>query len=114
MVDSTTLILALTTEADEPQAEALARNLLERRLAACVSFIPVRSVYSWEGTIQRASEVQLLLKTSPECLGALHRAVMELHSYDIPEWLSWPVQSSEAYGLWALAAVNSDGMPQDR
>ena len=103
------LMLALTTEADQAKAEVLARHLLERRLVACVSLAPIHSVYVWREAVQKESEVQLLLKTTPEQLEALYRAVMELHSYDTPEWLVWPVEASPAYGAWAREMVRTDG-----
>ena len=89
MTETTSLVLVLTTEGDQGRAEALAEALLERRLVACVSFQLQHSMYRWKGRMERESEVQLLLKTTPCCLDALHQAVMELHSYETPEWLSW-------------------------
>lgn len=95
-----TLILALTTEADMQRAEALARVLLERRLAACVALTPVCSLYHWQGAVQQSSEVQLLIKTQGARLQALEQAVMQLHSYDTPQWLIWPAAASPGYGQW--------------
>jgi periplasmic divalent cation tolerance protein len=94
------LSLVLTTEASLERAEALALALLERRLVACVSLFTVRSHYRWQGRLERSEEVQLLLKTSPELLEALHRSVLELHSYSTPEWIHWPASSAGAYAAW--------------
>ena len=102
------VVLALTTEADAQSAETLARALLERRLVGCVSLMPLRSLYHWQGALECAEEVQLLLKTSPQALPALQAAVAELHSYNTPEWLTWSVSSSDAYGGW-LRSVLSPG-----
>ena len=110
MTDSPRLVLALTTEADQARAQTLAEALLERRLVACVSLQPLQSLYRWKGELQRDAEVQLLLKTSADLLGRLREAVMELHSYDTPEWLTWPVEASGAYGAWALSQLSSDGL----
>lgn len=112
MTEAACLVLALTTEGDLARAEALAEALLERRLVACVSLQPQRSIYRWQGRLERDSEVQLLLKTSSVQLEQLRQAVMELHSYDTPEWLSWPVDASPAYGIWARAELSSDGSRQ--
>jgi len=98
------VLLALTTEADAEKAEALAEALLEQGLAACVALTPLRSLYRWQGQLERSQEVQLLIKTSPERLEALEAAVHALHSYDTPEWLSWPASSSEGYGAWVAAS----------
>ena len=92
--------LALTTEASEARAEALAEALLERRLAACVALTPLRSLYRWQGELERSQEVQLLIKTHPSQLQELELAVRELHSYDTPEWLHWPAEAGPAYAAW--------------
>ena len=112
MTDTSCLVVALTTEGDQARAEALAEALLERRLVACVSLQPQRSIYRWNGRFERDSEVQLLLKTSSCCLDALREAVMELHSYQTPEWLIWAVDAAPAYGQWALAEISSGGSSQ--
>ena len=94
------LVLALTTEASLDLAEKLATALLERRLVACVSLLPIVSHYRWEGRHTRAEEVQLLLKTQAACLPTLYETVMALHSYVTPEWITVTAQTRGAYGLW--------------
>jgi len=112
-VEADPLILALTTEADAEQAEALARQLLERKLAACVALRPLTSLYWWQGRLERSQEVQLLIKSRASLLADLDAAVHRLHSYSTPEWLHWQAGSSEAYGLWlresCLKPLNPDG-----
>ncbi len=108
---ATSVVLALTTAASEEKAEALARALLERRLVACVSLRPVRSLYRWQGQIENGAEVELLLKTTPAQLPALEAAVHELHSYDTPEWLSWSASASGPYAAWAWEATRSLSEP---
>ena len=107
----TTLVLALTTEAGEANAEALARALLKRRLVACVSLRPVRSIYRWQGVVEAADEVELLLKTTATRLAELEAAVRELHSYDTPQWVTWTAGASGAYAAWAWEATSSLSEP---
>jgi periplasmic divalent cation tolerance protein len=102
----TTVVLVVTTEADEPRALALARALLERRLVACVSLRPVRSLYRWQGRIEDSQEVELLLKTTPGRLAELEIAVHQLHSYDTPEWLCWSAVAGGDYAAWAWEATS--------
>ena len=111
MIEASGLVLALTTEANAERAQQLAEALLERHLVACVSIHPVQSFYRWEGSLQASDEVQLLMKTSAQRVDALRSAVSELHSYDTPEWLSWPVTASPAYGAWVRAELSSDASP---
>ncbi len=51
------------------------------------------------------------MKTSAQHVDALRSAVSELHSYDTPEWLCWPVTASPTYGAWAIAELSSDASP---
>jgi len=92
--------VVLTSEATPERADALARALLQQRLVACVSLLPVRSHYRWQGAIETADEVKLLLKTAPEQLPALHRALHALHGYQTPEWIVLAGSSRGDYGLW--------------
>ncbi len=107
---ATAVILALTTEADAERAEALAQQLLERHLAACVALTPLTSLYRWQGAIERSSEVQLLIKSRADQLAELEAAVHCLHSYATPEWLHWPASAGAAYGQWLMQSC-SDAEP---
>lgn len=108
------LTLVLTSEASGERAEALARTLLERRLAACVSLWPVRSHYRWQGRLERSDEVKLLLKVPHDRLEELRALVLELHGYDTPEWIQWPATAAGGYGDWLLSPDAAPPMPSDR
>ncbi len=70
----TKALMIFCTCANEEEASRLARELLERRLAACVNILPaMQSVFRWEGEIQTATERLLLIKTTEECFAALSR-----------------------------------------
>ena len=99
-------LLALTTEASHAQAEHLAEQLLERRLAACVALKPVESLYRWQGKLERSDEVQLLIMSDPRCATALEQAVRELHSYATPQWLTWSAEASADYAAWMSACCD--------
>lgn len=107
------VLLVLTTAADGDQAEALARQVLQLQLAACVALQPIRSVYHWQGQLEQSAEVQLLIKTDSSRLAALHAAVLALHSYTTPEWIVWPAQTDAAYGGWLASScgLRGDGSP---
>ena len=105
---STDLRLVLTTEADQNKAGELAEQLIKRRLAACITLMPVQSCYRWQGEIERSEEVQLLIKTSSDRLEELLSALQALHSYDTPEILHMAAQAGAAYAAWALDALSPD------
>ncbi len=98
--DATSIRLVLTTEADRATAEHLAAALVEREVAACVTMIPVRSMFRWEGSVDLVEEVQLLIKTTGDRVAAVAETVGELHSYDLPEFVVLDAQASAAYGSW--------------
>ena len=102
------LRVVLTTEADQIKADALAEQLITRRLAACITLMPVHSCYRWQGEIERAQEVQLLIKTSSDRLEELLVALESLHSYETPEILHMEAQAGAAYAAWALQALSPD------
>lgn len=99
--------LVLSTAGSRDEAEKIARTLVERRLAACVNLIPnLTSVYSWQGAIETAHEVLMLIKTSAERLPELETALREMHSYDVPEFVVIALESgNQAYLDWLAAAV---------
>ncbi|HZW13019.1 MAG TPA: divalent-cation tolerance protein CutA [Noviherbaspirillum sp.] len=77
---------------DEPTAHSMARALVEARLAACVNVLPeVRSVYRWQGKLEEASEVTILIKTTQARYADLQTAVKAAHPYDVPELIALPI-----------------------
>jgi periplasmic divalent cation tolerance protein len=86
--------VVLMTAPDRATAEALAERVVGERLAAGASLVPgLTSIYWWEGRVQRAEEVLLLLKTQADRVPALIARAAELHPYDVPEVLALPVDA---------------------
>jgi periplasmic divalent cation tolerance protein len=98
----TDLVLVLTTVPDDERGETMARALVDRRLAACVNLYPaMTSVYRWRGGVERASERQLLVKTSRDRVKDVQTLVADLHPYELPEFLVVPVSDGSApYLAW--------------
>jgi len=89
-------LLVLTNLPDAASAEALATTLVSERLAACVNLLaPCRSVYRWQGEIESAQEVPLLIKTTAARYAALEAAIRAGHPYELPEIIAVPI----AHGL---------------
>ena len=95
-------IVVVTTVGEEEQALTIAREMVARRLAACVNVVPgIRSVYRWQGKICRDGEYLLLIKTLEGEYEAVAAAIRELHSYELPEILAFPVgQGDERFLAW--------------
>ena len=95
------LILVLTTLGAEADAAALARTLVDERLAACVNVLPVMtSIYRWKGSVEQDREQQLLIKTTAGNVVALAARLRELHPYELPEFIVLDAEASEAYAEW--------------
>jgi len=96
------LHIVLITAKDSAEAERIARQLVEEKLAACVNVLPkISSTYRWKGKVEHAIEALLLVKTSDEKLDGLIARVKELHSYEIPEILALPIErGSREYLKW--------------
>ena len=103
--------VVLVTVPDAEAGRELARQIGEDRLAACGNVIPgLTSVYRWEGTIQEDQEALVLFKTTEGVLGELKRRVLELHSYEVPEFLALSVtEGNEAYLRWLDGEVDGFG-----
>jgi periplasmic divalent cation tolerance protein len=104
-----TALLVLTNLPDRPAAEALASALVEQRLAACVNILaPCRSVYRWQGVVETADEVPLLIKTTEARYAALEAAIRARHPYELPEVIALPItQGLPGYLAWLATETRS-------
>jgi periplasmic divalent cation tolerance protein len=98
------MLLVLTTCPAVEAAEALAEQIIEARLAACVQVLPrMTSIYLWEGEVQRESEYLLLIKTLPDKWEELRDLISQNHSYDVPEIIALDSERvSESYRAWLV------------
>lgn len=83
--------LMLTTAGNRDEADRLADLLVSRRLAACVQITGIVSTYTWEGKVTRDSEYLLLIKTRASLYQEAESAIVENHSYKVPEVIQLPV-----------------------
>lgn len=102
--------LVFCTCPDTASAQALARLLVEQHLAACVNLLPpMQSVYRWQGRIEQAEEVQLLIKTCAGRMDALGAAIRQHHPYELPEILALtPSDGLPAYLDWIRDQTRED------
>jgi len=85
-------LLVFTNLPDRDAALALARALVGRRLAACVNVLAgCSSVYRWQGDIEEAGEVPVLVKTRATRYAEVEAAIRELHPYELPEIVAVPI-----------------------
>lgn len=103
--DAHRLMVVLCTAGDDTSAQALARTLVEERLAACVSRAPVQSTYRWKEAVVSDGEVLLVIKTATSLWPRVQQRIRELHSYECPEIVAVTAADVDAdYMAWLLAA----------
>lgn len=86
--------LVLTTCSDQSTANKLAKVLVEKRLAACVSCLPgVISFYEWKGKLQNEQEQLLLIKSRADKYQELEQTLKALHPYELPEIIAVPIEN---------------------
>lgn len=95
-------IVVLSACDSEERAAALARHLVEKRIAACVNVVPgARSFYRWKGAMEEAAEWLLVIKSRRDLFPALQAEIAKLHSYEVPEVIALPVvDGSASYIEW--------------
>ncbi|HEY1100302.1 MAG TPA: divalent-cation tolerance protein CutA [Myxococcota bacterium] len=98
------VVVVFCTAPDDGVADRIATAIVSARVAACVTILPpMRSVYRWQGTIERATEVQLLIKTRADRVKALSAAITAVHPYEVPEIIALPVSDGlPAYLRWVV------------
>jgi len=102
--------IVLSTAGSEEEARKIAHHLVEQRLAACVNIVPkVESIYRWQGKVESNREYLLLIKTSSGKFAAVRDAILELHSYELPECIVLAIEDgSPAYLQWIDESLASD------
>jgi periplasmic divalent cation tolerance protein len=103
----TDVVIIFSTCGTLDEASTIADSLVQARLAACVNVLPpVQSIYRWQGKVETAREVLLIIKTTQEHFTAVKDRITQLHSYDTPEIVSVPViAGSDRYLGWLHGQV---------
>jgi periplasmic divalent cation tolerance protein len=104
-------LLILTNMPDAQSAQSMAHSLVERKLAACVNILPgVKSVYRWQGNVEQADEVTLLIKSTQARYAEVEDAIKSMHTYSVPEIIAVPiVKGLPAYLNWIKQETKKDG-----
>ena len=109
-MDNIEPIIVLTTVPSTKAGESIAKRLVEQRAVACVNILPkMTSIYHWEGQIQKEDEYLLIIKSVKEREKEVYDLIRKLHSYDVPEILTIPIQNGdESYLNWLQSCTNFD------
>lgn len=100
------IVAVVTTVDTRDRALAMARILVERRLAACVQLTNIESVYRWDGAVQLDHEVRLLVKTTSDRIPEVEAAIKAMHSYELPAIHAVEIDYVEMmYGEWVTRST---------
>jgi periplasmic divalent cation tolerance protein len=104
------VLLVLSNLPDRERALQLAATLVEARLAACVNVLgECTSVYRWQGEVETAAEVPVLIKTRESLYARLEEAIRSVHPYEVPEVVAFRVSAGlPAYLQWVLEESGGD------
>ena len=90
-----------TTVSTDEDAKLLCNKLVEERLVACAQVCqPIRSIYEWNGEVKTEKEVKVTLKFSAEKVEELTKTIVDIHPYDLPQWVYLEAESTPEYADW--------------
>jgi periplasmic divalent cation tolerance protein len=96
--------IVMVTVGNSQEALAIARTLVEEKLVACVNIVSrIRSIYRWKGEVCDEEEQLLIMKTRTELFPTLQNRIRKLHSYEVPEIISFSIAAGlPEYLSWVI------------
>jgi periplasmic divalent cation tolerance protein len=100
-------VIIVSTYPDKKSVLETANELVKKRIAACVNFSKISSIYSWKGKIENTNEFLALFKTTQKNKVALKKAIQKMHPYDVPEIAEIDIHSiNQSYLKWLIESTN--------
>lgn len=94
-------MLLYATAPDAPTAQSIGETLVSERLAACVNILgAMTSIYQWNGAVEQASEISMLIKTTAAHAGAAKDRIIALHPYETPCVIALPIKAEGSHGAF--------------
>ncbi|MBI4370427.1 MAG: divalent-cation tolerance protein CutA [Elusimicrobia bacterium] len=114
MTPNKNIIVTMVSVPSLKEGRALARRLIDQKLAACVSLVSgVESHYRWQGRAERSRELLMLIKTQRTAWPALRDLIADKHSYSVPEIVAWPlVWAHGPYARWVASEIAGNMEPK--
>jgi periplasmic divalent cation tolerance protein len=95
------------TAGSRENAEKIARELVSKRLAACVNMFPISSIYRWKDKIEEDEEIAIFVKTDSSRFEEITKVIKALHTYELPAIEFWGIDGEREYLDWIH--INSSG-----
>lgn len=94
-------MVVMTTFSNPETGNKIINTLLSERLAACIQAFPIKSCYSWKGSVARDDETLLFIKAKAEHYGEIEQKILSIHDYETPEIIAIPIQTGfKKYTDW--------------
>jgi periplasmic divalent cation tolerance protein len=108
-LEDSRFIVIFSTAGNSEEASRIAEKLVSDRLVACVNIVPgIQSIYWWKDGVQKDQEVLMVMKTKKSKYQDVERAIKSLHSYEVPEIISIPLENGfEGYLKWIEDTLKS-------
>ena len=100
------LLLLITTVPNQLVAEKISKEIIDSKLAACISIKEIKSIYIWQGNIEKNKEFELTIKSIPENLNELTLILKEKITYEVPEIIYKIFDSENSYFQWIEESIN--------
>ena len=100
------VLLLITTEFNKKDAKKIAKLLLKKKLAVCVSLKDIYSIYAWEGKIEKVNEIEITIKSKPEFKKDLIVFLKKISSYDVPQIIYKKFNSESKYINWVYKSFS--------
>ena len=100
------VLLTITTECSKKKAKKIAKLILKKKLAACVSLKDIYSIYEWEGKIEEVNEVEITIKSKPELKNALMVFLQKMSSYNVPQIIYKKFNTEKKYSNWVNKSLS--------
>lgn len=100
------MLIIYVTCKNNKEAEKIAKQLLEKKLAACANILSSKSLYNWKGKLEKQNEAILLLKTTESKFESVKQTVKKMHSYKVPCILKLKAEANDGYFSWLKKEIN--------
>ena len=105
------VLVLVATEYNKKSAKKIAKLLLKKKLAACVSLKEINSIYEWKGKIEEVNELEIIIKSKPELKNALVVFLQKQISYDVPQIIYKKFNSEKKYSNWVNKSCSNQVGP---
>ena len=100
-------VIIISTYPDQKSVKKTAKELVKKRLTACVNISKISSIYSWKGKLEDTSEFLAIFKTTQKNKNSLKKAIKKMHPYDVPEIAEIDIRSvNQPYLKWLIESTN--------